>query len=67
MSNREWLNEHKVSVLERVFKNQVCAARQRLGRSACSTFLVIDAGVDAQIQVSAGIGSGDERDELELE
>jgi len=36
-------DEHGISVLERALKNQVGAARTRLGRNACSTFLIIDA------------------------
>ncbi|QTD43911.1 IS5 family transposase [Ottowia testudinis] len=36
-------DEQGVSALERALKNQVGAARGRQGRSACSTFLIVDA------------------------
>lgn len=36
-------DEHGISVFERALKNQVGAAQQKLGRSACNTFLIVDA------------------------
>ncbi|MFC6842117.1 IS5 family transposase [Xanthomonas theicola] len=36
-------DDEGVSLLERALKNQVGAARQRQGRNACSTFLIVDA------------------------
>ncbi|MBE7527033.1 MAG: IS5 family transposase [Burkholderiales bacterium] len=42
---RKWSepDQHGVSVLERALKNQVGAAREKQGRNACSTFLIVDA------------------------
>ncbi|UHJ64145.1 IS5 family transposase [Melaminivora jejuensis] len=42
---RKWSepDQHGVSVLQRHLKNQVGAAREKLGRNACSTFLIVDA------------------------
>lgn len=42
---RKWSepDPHGVSVLEQALKNQVGAARERLGRNACSTLLIVDA------------------------
>ena len=42
---RKWSepDQHGVSVLEQALKNQVGAAREKLGRNACSTFLIVDA------------------------
>ena len=42
---RKWSepDQHGVSVLEQALKNQVGAARVKLGRNACSTFLIVDA------------------------
>ncbi|MFC7520701.1 IS5 family transposase [Xanthomonas populi] len=37
------VDEHGVSLLERALKNQVGAAREKLGRNACSKFLIFDA------------------------
>nr|WP_156920078.1 IS5 family transposase [Comamonas composti] len=36
-------DKHGISALERALKNQVGAARERLGRNACSTLLIVDA------------------------
>ncbi|MBE7527040.1 MAG: IS5 family transposase [Burkholderiales bacterium] len=42
---RKWSepDQDGVSLLERALKNQVGAAREKLGRNACSTFLIVDA------------------------
>ncbi|QLP98997.1 MAG: IS5 family transposase [Burkholderiaceae bacterium] len=42
---RKWseLDQHGTSVLEQALKNQVGAAREKLGRNACSTYLIVDA------------------------
>jgi transposase len=36
-------DEHGISVLEQALKNQIGAARMKLGRNACSAFLIVDA------------------------
>ncbi|PXV81157.1 hypothetical protein C8R14_11233 [Nitrosomonas eutropha] len=36
-------DQHGVSVLEQALKNQVGAAREKRGRNACRTFLIVDA------------------------
>ncbi len=43
LEQMESADEHGTSVLERALKNQVGAAREKLGRNACSTFLIVDA------------------------
>ncbi|MDH0383120.1 IS5 family transposase [Comamonas aquatica] len=42
---RKWSepDQHGVSLLQQALKNQVTAARERLGRNACSTLLIVDA------------------------
>ncbi|WP_166485000.1 IS5 family transposase [Nitrosomonas eutropha] len=42
---RKWSepDQDGVSLLEQALKNQVGAAREKLGRNACSTFLIVDA------------------------